>query len=835
MADDDGFDIIGRLKVTSDGTLEGLGGLLSGVTGGAGAMGGAFGVAGGIIDNVGRIADYAIGTLLAQGLSAAFDNIGKFISAGADAEVTMARFGATVNAVNNAAATSAAAYAAASKQVVTVQAAAIKGADQLNLKQQSLNISIQQQQDRIEKLQGAKKVDALAVEQAQLGLQKLQLQLGQVNDKLTAGAPITETAAQALGLLPPQAMMSYDALIKLASANRDLFGGSTMAAVGVETVLERLHVAAAEFPQATKLSADLAASLGIDASQAALMLGKALETPGQGLLRLKAAGVTFTAAQDKVIKAMAASGDMAGAQKAILDALSNTVGGTAATMANTLEGQLTILQGHFGDWSEQLGGLVIPALGNLVRALIPVGDALMGDLAAFFQNSGIQAGLTLFSNYFAEFTKYVTAGVDPLDAFKATIGSMLPPNVMSALDTAHTLFANLVNSFKLFPNDTAGAIANFFYTIGQDNIGDALLKISTAFSNLWAGLASNDPSKFEAGLAGIGQVFASLWATYIQPALVTLWTNLVAWLTTNLPLWQAQWKLWADALVNWINPQLPGLLNELGELLGKATAYLTTTLLPNMVNAILGFIGGSRVDAQGAGAGFFQGFADGFGNSPGWQSILTSLNQLVIIIKLSFVEGLMNASTAAQDILNGIGAIFMAFFANLGNTWAGDWNLLLLIIKTAITNFVTNLKTALGTFASDVKEKIDEVIAYLVGIETTFFNAGLDLFQKLYDGFIQNFQNLRDAVFNLFKDVINSAEGAMHMHSPSKDFLDMGANARDSFMANFGQLAGLAGGVMASTVNNASSVVSNNYSLTVNNPQSSNWNALADFQLMKAL
>jgi hypothetical protein len=63
------------------------------------------------------------------------------------------------------------------------------------------------------------------------------------------------------------------------------------------------------FSQATKLTADMAARFGGEASDNAVKLGRALNDPVKGLSALSRMGIQFTASQTEQIKAMVKSGN----------------------------------------------------------------------------------------------------------------------------------------------------------------------------------------------------------------------------------------------------------------------------------------------------------------------------------------------------------------------------------------------------------------------------------------------------------------------------------------------------------------------------------------------
>jgi phage-related protein len=122
------------------------------------------------------------------------------------------------------------------------------------------------------------------------------------------------------------------------------------------------------FTQATKLTADMAAKMGGDASKYAIQLGKALNDPTKGLSALTRVGVSFDDKQKALIKHLQATGNTAGAQKVILAELRKEFGNSAKAAGQTLPGQLARAHRSFEDMSQSLLAALMPAL----SALIPV-------------------------------------------------------------------------------------------------------------------------------------------------------------------------------------------------------------------------------------------------------------------------------------------------------------------------------------------------------------------------------------------------------------------------------------------------------------------------------
>lgn len=126
------------------------------------------------------------------------------------------------------------------------------------------------------------------------------------------------------------------------------------------------------FTQATKAVLDMATAMGGDLKGAAIQLGKALNAPAEGLTALTRVGVTFSDAEQKLIKDMVAAGHEAEAQKRILQELQTEFGGSAEAARNTLGGALRHLSNAWGDLFEVTStnsAGIIKALDDIAAAL----------------------------------------------------------------------------------------------------------------------------------------------------------------------------------------------------------------------------------------------------------------------------------------------------------------------------------------------------------------------------------------------------------------------------------------------------------------------------------
>ena len=111
------------------------------------------------------------------------------------------------------------------------------------------------------------------------------------------------------------------------------------------------------FPEVTQTVLDMSSVMGTDLRSAALQVGKALNDPKEGMTALRRVGVAFTDEQKKIIDGFLKQGDVASAQKIILQELSREFGGAAAAAKTATEASRTATE----DFNEAVGRLFKPA------------------------------------------------------------------------------------------------------------------------------------------------------------------------------------------------------------------------------------------------------------------------------------------------------------------------------------------------------------------------------------------------------------------------------------------------------------------------------------------
>lgn len=128
------------------------------------------------------------------------------------------------------------------------------------------------------------------------------------------------------------------------------------------------------FPQAIEAVLDMSAALGTDLKGSSIQLGKALNDPIKGVSALQEVGVTFTQQQKMMIENFIRQGNVAGAQKVILEELKTEFGGMSKALQNTPLGQMEALGKIAKDNAVIVGEELLPSFTHLTSALRNASD-----------------------------------------------------------------------------------------------------------------------------------------------------------------------------------------------------------------------------------------------------------------------------------------------------------------------------------------------------------------------------------------------------------------------------------------------------------------------------
>lgn len=324
------------------------------------------------------------------------------------------------------------------------------------------------------------------------------------------------------------------------------------------------------FPDALRLSLDLAQRLGMDVPSAAMLMGKALADPGVGLMKLKAAGVVFNDEQEKMIDTMLKSGDQAGAMALIMDSVNESVGGAAEAAGNTAGGMWERLKNQWGNILELAGTGLLPLIMMLGQYLITYLNR--PEVATFVQN---------LADNIATFAQQVITWIPQVVMWFQNAFSWLEQNqgvIVAALSVIGAAIAAWVYT-TVIPAAIAAVTAMAPILLVMAAVAAVAYLVYEAWTNNWG---------------GIQEKLTAVWAT-VQPVLQMLWD----WLQINIPL-ALQWlsNLWTNTLLpaltavwqflqTYIFPILSAVAEVVGAVLGKALegvgAYVMNVWIPNFM------------------------------------------------------------------------------------------------------------------------------------------------------------------------------------------------------------------------------------------------------------
>lgn len=153
---------------------------------------------------------------------------------------------------------------------------------------------------------------------------------------------------------------------------------------GENLLLTFTNIGSDVFPAATQAMVDMATAMGTDAKGGAIQLGKALNDPVAGISALSRVGVSFTEDQKKMIESMVEAGDVAGAQKIILEELNKEFGGSAAASAQTFAGRLDVMKNQLLNVAEAIGGPLLTIGADLMDRFLTPAIPVVQDLGNAF-------------------------------------------------------------------------------------------------------------------------------------------------------------------------------------------------------------------------------------------------------------------------------------------------------------------------------------------------------------------------------------------------------------------------------------------------------------------
>lgn len=123
------------------------------------------------------------------------------------------------------------------------------------------------------------------------------------------------------------------------------------------------------FQRTTRDVLDMSVAMHKDLNSSAILVGKALNNPINGLSRLQRVGVQFTTGQEKQIKSLTRHGHAAKAQRVILRELEKEFGRSAIAAGKTSAGALNRLKVIINNVEEEIGKALAPTVDRAIDKL----------------------------------------------------------------------------------------------------------------------------------------------------------------------------------------------------------------------------------------------------------------------------------------------------------------------------------------------------------------------------------------------------------------------------------------------------------------------------------
>jgi hypothetical protein len=224
------------------------------------------------------------------------------------------------------------------------------------------------------------------------------------------------------------------------------------------------------FPRAANAILDVSTRMGTDLKSSALQVGKALNDPIRGLDGLSRAGIQFSDQQKEVIKSLASTGDMAGAQSLILKELETQFGGAAKAARQTFGGAIEALGNTFGDLLEEDGDglkdatVAVESLTKLMGS--PETKAAFGSMtSALIKLVELAAkgvvGFTDFGKAIGEFAGELAAGPLEKQATQAIVLLSKQEEAVKGLSAQLLVYRENLIALSKDPSATGEQIAAF--------------------------------------------------------------------------------------------------------------------------------------------------------------------------------------------------------------------------------------------------------------------------------------------------------------------------------------------------------------------------------------
>ena len=455
---------------------------------------------------------------------------------------------------------------------------------------------------------------------------------------------VVESTGMAAGFTAEQ--MGEMAQNLSASAGMSLFTDDQI--LGAQNVLATFtKVQGVQFEGATQSALDMAQALGMDASQAAMMMGKALNDPVKGLSALSRSGVSFTDEQKAMVEAMVEAGDVAGAQNLILKEMEVQFGGSALAATETFAGRQVLLQEAFNGVKETLGTALLPVLtgfANITMSfVIPALEKIVTAAAEFISGLDWSAITTSISGIINGFIGFISS-IPWTDIFTA-LGTFID-FLMAQLPTAMTIVQPVIDTIVSI---VQGLIAIFTGPEMQSIAGNVMQifgVVAQVFGTLIGAIAPIIGQIIESVqrlMPPIAVAVQMITDTLTNPTLTAAFNNIAALFSVVGQLIVQLAEIYIAALIAKFTelwPTVETVINAIGTVI-NAVVPTITGIIQSLVMYLNGDTAGALTNLQNV-------------FSTAWAGIQTAVQTGIDGVKAKLQEWIDGAAQFGSDLVAGI-------------------------------------------------------------------------------------------------------------------------------------------------------------------------------------
>lgn len=561
---------------------------------------------------------------------------------------------------------------------------------------------------------------------------------------------VLKSTSGAAGMTKQQLIALADAQSKVTTFSK----GTNMATENL--LLTFTNIGQKVFPDALKSVNDMSQALGQDTKSSAIQLGKALNDPIKGVTALQRVGVTFTAAQKEQIKSMVEAGNVAGAQKVILQELQKEFGGSAEAAGKTFGGQLTILR-------NQLTGVGVGIVSKLLPPLTTLVTAINNHMPQ------IQAITTNVINGIGNAVNSAMPIIEKIIEDGIKIAGNIFPNIGGSAGGLGSAIAGLVGGGLTVLKDVMDWLAQHGSVVQAAFIG-----ITTALLGYKAVvLASNSVQEVQSVLFALQAIKAGFASDALAAMSVSTDSNTAA-----------QWLLNAALNANPIGLVVGAIAIFIGVLV---LAYQHSETFRNIVNGAFNGIKSVAVSVFN----FLKGFIGKWGVEilaviapfigipvliyQHWSGITAFVSNLWNSVKTTTSNVWNSIVSAISGFVNGVKNTISTVFNAVATFLTTIWNTISNVFNTVINAIVSTAMNIFNTFKSSVLEIFDGIKTYFTGvwelIKTIFLGALLIIIDLVTGNFTKLSQDAQ-LIWNDLKTAFSNIwNGIKEIFSGALDFL----------------------------------------------------------------